>query len=219
MQTRQMKRLTIMAVVLLSLAGTAMAQTYNVTVTNITASQILTPLLFVSHSPAVGLFQVGAPASVELEHVAEAGDTMPLQMLLGASGATAAIQALTDVLPPGESVTVPLTVAAGMDHISVVGMLVPTNDAFVALNGVVAPEESATFRVPAYDAGTEANDENCMHIPGPPFACTGEGFNASREGAEGFVHIHRGIHGMMDLDAAVYDWRNPVAQITIELAP
>ncbi len=216
---KRMKRLIIMAAVLLGLAGTAMAQTYNVTVTNITASQIFTPLLFVSHSHDLQLFQVGQSASVELEHVAEAGDTMPLPMALAATGMTADIQALMDVLPPGASVTVPLMTAEGMDHISVVGMLVPTNDAFVALNSVHVPEASATVRVPAYDSGTEANDENCMHIPGPPFACTGEGFNQSREGAEGFVHIHRGIHGIMDLDASVYDWRNPVAQITIELAP
>ncbi len=219
MRTQQMKRLMIMAVGLLCLAGTATTQTYNVTVTNLTASQIFTPLLFVSHSPAVSLFQVGESASVELEEVAEGGSTMALSDFLGASGMVADIQAATDVLAPGQSVTMPLTTAAGMNDISVVGMLIPTNDAFVALNGVEAPETSATFRVPAYDAGTEANDENCMHIPGPPFACTGEGFNASRDGAENFVHIHRGIHGIMNLDAAVYDWRNPVAQITIELAP
>ncbi len=219
MRMQRMKRLMIMAAGLLCLAGTAMAQTYNVTVTNLSANQIFTPLLLVSHSADVSLFQVGSAASVELEWVAEAGNTMPLHDALVASRTTADIQTLTDVLAPGQSVTVPLATAAGMNHVSVVGMLVPTNDAFVALNGALAPQESATFRVPAYDSGTEANDENCMHIPGPPFACTGEGFNESREGAEGFVHIHRGIHGIMDLDASVYDWRNPVAQITLQLAP
>lgn len=220
MGTQRMKCLMIAAVAVLSLASAAIAQTvYNVTITNITSGQVFTPLAVVSHSPAVGLFQVGQAASVELEHVAEAGDTGPLAAALGASGETADIQALTTPLPPGQSVTVPIMTAAGMDLISVVGMLVPTNDAFVALNGVMALADSATFRVPAYDSGTEANDENCMHIPGPPNVCQGEGFNESREGAEGFVHIHRGIHGIMDLTASVYDWRNPVAQITIELAP
>ncbi len=34
-------------------------------------------------------------------------------------------------------------------------------------------------------------------------------------GDEGYVHIHRGIHGVGDLVAAVHDWRNPVAKITI----
>ncbi len=220
MRTQRMKRLMIMAVAVLSLAGTAMAQTvYNVTITNITAAQVFTPLAVVSHSPAVGLFQIGQAASVELEHVAESGDTAPLATALGASGAALDIQALTDVLPPGQSVTVPLMVTDEMNLISVVGMLVPTNDAFVALNGAPAPATTVRFRVPAYDAGTEANDESCLSIPGPPSVCQGEGFNASRDGAEGFVHIHRGIHGVMDLTASVYDWRNPVAEITVELAP
>ncbi len=216
---RQRMRWLMMTVALLSLAGTTMAQTYNVTVTNITARQVFTPLLFVSHTPDMRLFQVGELASVELEQMAEGGDTMPLQMSLQASGATADIQALTDGLPPGASVTVSLNTAAGMNYISVVGMLVPTNDAFVALNGVAAPATSASFRVPGYDAGTEANDELCAHIPGPPSVCTGEGFNPSQEGAEGYVHIHRGIQVITEDLGPVYDWRNPVAQITIELAP
>jgi hypothetical protein len=29
------------------------------------------------------------------------------------------------------------------------------------------------------------------------------------------VHIHRGTHGIGDLDADRYDWRNPVARITV----
>lgn len=218
MTTPRMKRLIMMAVGLLSLAGTATAQTYNVTVTNLTASQVFTPLLFVSHTHDMHLFQVGEAASVELEQVAEAGDTMPLRTALEATGMTADMQALMEPLPPGQSVTVAVMTTEEMSHISVVGMLVPTNDAFVALNSLHVPETSETLRVPAYDAGTEANDEACATIPGPPTVCMGEGFNASREGAEGFVHIHRGIHGIMDLVASVYDWRNPVAQITVELA-
>ncbi|CAN0274168.1 unnamed protein product, partial [Laminaria digitata] len=30
---------------------------------------------------------------------------------------------------------------------------------------------------------------------------------------EGVVHIQRGFHGVGDLSAANYDWRNPVAEI------
>jgi hypothetical protein len=113
-------------------------------------------------------------------------------------------------------VTVQIATNEEASHISVIGMLVPTNDGFMALNSAHAPETSETIRVPAYDAGTETNDELCATIPGPPGICEGEGFNPSREGAEGFIHIHRGMHGSPDLDAATYDWRNPVAQITIQ---
>lgn len=68
---------------------------------------------------------------------------------------------------------------------------------------------------PAYDAGTEADDELCAHIPGPPTVCGGEGFNPSQEGDVNFLHIHAGIHGVGDLSAATFDWRNPVAKIVI----
>jgi hypothetical protein len=36
------------------------------------------------------------------------------------------------------------------------------------------------------------------------------------EGAEEYVHIHSGIHGIGDLDPAEFDWRNPVATIRIQ---
>jgi len=101
-------------------------------------------------------------------------------------------------------------------------MLIPTNDGFFALNGEAGPQgthKSVTYYSPAYDAGGEANDELCANIPGPPNVCTGEGFNPSREGDVNFVHIHPGIHGIGDLSAAKYDWRNPVAQIVITRVP
>ena len=47
------------------------------------------------------------------------------------------------------------------DRLSIVAMLLPTNDAFAGLNAVEIPTTPGTysFDVPAYDAGTEANDE------------------------------------------------------------
>jgi len=33
---------------------------------------------------------------------------------------------------------------------------------------------------------------------------------------EGFVHVHSGIQGIADLDAARYDWRNPIAKISVK---
>jgi len=94
-------------------------------------------------------------------------------------------------------------------------MLVPTNDAFMAVNGIPLPKGKRTQRVTAlgYDAGTETNDESCLSIPGGG-GCAGEGYNA--EGGEGFVHIHSGIHGIGDLEAADYDWANPIAHIMIK---
>jgi hypothetical protein len=36
-------------------------------------------------------------------------------------------------------------------------------------------------------------------------------------GGEGFVHVHRGIHGVGDLKPIGRDWRNPVATVSIRL--
>ncbi|HJZ70259.1 MAG TPA: spondin domain-containing protein [Vicinamibacterales bacterium] len=187
-----------------------------VTITNLTQSQVFTPIVAASHKSSVKLFELGQPASEPLEILAEAGDTGPLKTTLEQSGAVLDIADSGAPLPQGASVTLSLATRGGFRFVSVAAMLVPTNDAFFALNGIEGPRghDVLTRYSPAYDAGTEANDELCAHIPGPPFACTGEGFNPARP-ADNFVHIHPGIHGIGNLAAATYDWRNPVARIVI----
>jgi hypothetical protein len=194
---------------------------YEVTITNLTSGQIFTPILVASHKAGVNLFMGGQPASVELEQLAEGGDTSPLAQLLAGMPEVLDTTDSGAVLPPGQSVTLTVETQGQFDHVSVAAMLVPTNDGFFAVNGVEGPNGNKTFTLfsPAYDAGTEMNDETCTSIPGPPTVCTGEGFNVSRVGAEGFVHVHRGIHSIGDLNDAVYDWRNPVARISIRRIP
>jgi hypothetical protein len=102
-------------------------------------------------------------------------------------------------------------------------MLIPTNDTFFALDSFVLPIVGAKTRsVPAYDAGTEANDQRCATIPGP--RCGGEGHSpVPDDGDEGHVHIGNGFHelgtddgqGGEVLTPFAYDWRNPVARITV----
>lgn len=188
---------------------------YEITVTNITQGEIFTPIMAVTHTHGVKLFEIGEPASNELEQMAEGGDTGPLINKLVATGETLDVATTSDVLFPGASVTLNVRTDRKHAHVSVASMLVPTNDAFFAVNGIHGPrgKSSKTVFSPAYDAGTENNDESCAHIPGPPFACTGEGYNPA--GGEGYVYIHPGIHGQGDLSAASYDWRNPVAKIQI----
>ncbi len=187
---------------------------YKVTVTNISKGEIFTPILVGSHARGVKLFELGAPASAELEMLAEGGDTQPLSELLRAAGALDVATA-GDVLPPGQSVTLEVAINDRNRHVSVAAMLVPTNDSFFAVNGVAGPKGRSTLTLvsPAYDAGGEDNDELCANIPGPPFICVGEGYNPAS--GEGYVYIHPGIQGVGDLVPAAHDWRNPVARITI----
>ena len=207
---------TLLSLTLLSTA--ASAQHFKVTVTNITSGVTFTPIMVASHKAGVKLFTLGTPASVELEQVAEAGDLLALEASLRSNQKVLEVVDSGAPLPPGKSVTLTVEARGPYDHVSVASMLVPTNDAFFAVNGADGPDffkHTVVYFSPAYDAGTEANDELCANIPGPPNVCTGEGFNTSRAGDGNFVHIHSGIHGIGDLSAATYDWRNPVARIEI----
>lgn len=189
--------------------------TYHVTITNLTNAISFTPILVSSQRRAVEIFELGAPASDEMTAIAEGGDTSGLTAVLEADPHVVDVQNSGGLLLPGNSVTVIVSAARGARHISLASMMLPTNDGFIALDSVKAPKRgSRTYYSPGYDGGTEPNDEWCMHIPGP--TCGGAGPSPGENPEdEGYVHIHRGIHGVGDLNASVYDWRNPVAKITI----
>ncbi|MEE8387001.1 MAG: spondin domain-containing protein, partial [Acidiferrobacterales bacterium] len=167
-----------------------------------------------THRRGPSLFEVGQVASEELLTVAESGNTAPLTDALLATGKVADIKTTAGLLSPGQTVTVVVNGGKGIKHISIAAMLLPTNDAFFSLNAVRLPGSSKTssYYSPAYDAGSETNDELCINIPGPH--CGGIGLSPDDSG-EGYVHIHAGIHGIGSLDASTYDWRNPVAKIRI----
>jgi hypothetical protein len=193
------------------------ARHFEVTVTNLSPGISFTPLLIATHSGKVAMFQPGQPASEALGVMAEGGDTGPLQMVLRDSGQVLDAVSTSGLLAPGASVTVRVKGNSRFDRLSIAGMLLPTNDGFVGLNSAELPWDRATVTLTlgGYDAGTELNDERCANIPGP--LCMGAG--GSPGTAEGFVHVHNGIHGIADLSAAKYDWRNPVAQVTIRRVP
>lgn len=198
-----------------AMAGGGLA--YEVTVTNATYGQRLTPLLLVTHEPSVRLFDLGAPASPGLATLAEEGNVGPLREVLDAEprvNATAAGAGLTDA---GATTTFTIVGLPNRHRLSLAAMLIPTNDAFVALDSVELPYVgSVTYVAHAYDAGSEINNELCASIPGPGFPeCGGPGGGGKAGNGEGFVHVHRGIHGVGDLHPADRAWSNPVAVVRI----
>ena len=207
----------IKSVVCLGLAlasAVACADNFDVTITNITRGQTFTPFLVATHKPSISLFTLGMPASPQLATLAEGGNTTPLKELLLATSGVRDVQTGSGLLAPGQSITIRVATAGNSNRISLAAMLIPTNDGFVSLNGVNGPrsDQTVVYAAPAYDAGSEANDELCAHIPGP--VCGGEGVSPNGTG-EGFVHIHAGIHGIGDLVPSDRDWRNPVATVSI----
>jgi hypothetical protein len=191
------------------------AKTFEVTITNITKDQNFTPLLLATHTGAVSLFTPGQAASLELEMQAEGGNPMPLKDLLDSNPGvlnTAVAEVDGVLLMPGQSVTVEIQGNGKFNRLSITSMLIPTNDTIVGLRSMKLPSRSAMAAVPAFDAGTEINDEDCDNIPGPD--CGGEGFNMA--GGEGYVYISNGISGDGDLASYAYDWRNPVARVVVK---
>lgn len=195
--------------------------TFEVTAVNLTVGQPLSPIALIIHDDSARLFTVGEPASPGLEVLAEAGENGDLldeiEGLAESSGDA----------PVGPGASATLTAEIEGDDttgalLSVMTMLVNTNDAVTGLNGIdvsaMAVGDSVTFSTIAYDAGTEANSEAPGTIPGP--ADSGEGFNAARDDIDDQVTMHGGVVTSDDgLAGSVLNeshrFDNPVARFTV----
>ncbi len=220
-------RLTLLVTLLLSstIALASGQRRYEVSITNITKGQSFTPQLVAMHTRSVHLFTLGQPASSSLEQLAESGDTAPLTAdLSDLSDKVGEVATIPGLLTPGQTATVEISGRRRHRFLSLAAMLIPTNDTFVALNRMRLPHRgSVSYTALAYDSGTEENNQNCANIPGP--RCLGEGHSPGpNDTDEGFVYVSNGFHDLGKLDAEgneilgplEYDWRNPVALITIK---
>ena len=214
MQKGSLKKLTLLAssALAFSLASVAQADTYELTVTNLTRGESFTPRIAFVHTGG-NAFTVGQPAIEQLAIIAESGNVAPMMTLLEtAPEVVTNIVVMDGLLAPGATETITVEGNPG-DKVSLLNMLIPSNDAFLAVDAVELPTMgSVTVDALVYDAGSEPNDELCANIPGP--TCGGEGDSPNVDG-EGYIHIHAGIHGIGDLMASDYDWRNPGARIVI----
>lgn len=192
----------------------AAEKSYVITITNITKNILLTPFIASTHESSVDFFTVGEPASSEIAAIAEGGDIAPLMDVLLATEGVADIQATTDLLAAGSSVTFEINGNARARFLSLASMLLPTNDSFVGVDALQLPRHgTVTYFANAYDAGSEPNTELCVDIPGP--TCGGEGLSEFVDG-EGYIYPSPGIHGEADLSTAEFTWQGPVAKIVIE---
>ena len=213
---KNMFRILMASTIIITSNVYASDRSYEVSITNLTRGQTFTPILIATHKRGPSLYTLGAPASSELATIAESGNPGPLTALLEGTGKTSEVKNSGDLLEPGETVTMTIN-GKNAKYFSMAAMLIPTNDAFVALNGIRLPKRSASHVAIAYDAGSEPNDELCENIPGP--VCGGDG-PSPEAGGEGYVHVHAGIHSAGDdvtvLNASKRDWRNPVALVKIK---
>lgn len=234
-----MKKYIAISGLLLGLASplTHAAQ-FTVTVENLTHGIYFTPLLVAAHDSNTYLFKSGEKASTALQKMAEGGALDDLVSDLNSKNAHISTNPANGLLAPSASATTPTidTGTSNNNYLSVVGMMLPTNDGFIGLNSYKIPSAAGTYTVNinAYDAGTEGNNEiingggapGVLGIPadpGRPLLVTPSGAtNNITEDNNKNVHIHRGSlgdtntsGGSSDLDSTVHRWLNPVARVTI----
>lgn len=209
------------------------AATYEISVENAAgALQPLTPSVIALHTRAAEIFRVGHPASSEVERVAESGNLDPLLSALEGDGrvfdVAVAFGAGGPILP-GETASVTLDGPPGRGlRLSLISMLVCTNDGFTGLSSVSLPSrvgESRTFMVDAYDAGTEQNTEADTDLVPPCVMATtgsagGTGADQPSVAESDVIRHHPGIDADTDgndiLVPDTHQWGSPVAVIEIE---
>ncbi|MEX0816926.1 MAG: spondin domain-containing protein [Gaiellales bacterium] len=230
-----MKHFFLLALVAIAtaglLTGSAMADDdddqggtkhWQVTIENLTppgpgapGSQPLSPPLFVVHSGKADVWSVGDIASHPVAAIAEDANNGPAESgLAQLRGVREVFTGAGGPIPSGASRTFVVETHGQFDRLSVVTMLVNTNDAFTGLDSLRLRGHRIVRSGMAYDAGSERNNELAAFIPGP---CCGNLFERDPEGE--LIRSHPGITGVGDLDPAVYGWEEPVAKITIERVP
>ena len=190
-----------------------------VSITNLTRGQILSPVFVARHDSNAGpLYSLGEKASDSLAKMAEDADASGLLDEWDPTDnhniAEAKVVSLNSgPKKPGETVTMNFDIDDGKSMMSFASMLVSTNDAFIGASGFDLSKSRTVF-LNAYDSGSEANSEHCAYIPGPPCG----NFVHDPAEAEGFVHVHAGVHGDKNpgLDPAEHDWHNPTARMTVQ---
>jgi Spondin_N len=225
-----MKRFLLLALAAIAttslLTGSALAddpedggkKRWRVTIENLTpagpgapGSQPLSPPLFVVHSGKADVWSVGAIASHPVAAIAEDANNGPAESALGRlRGVRDVFTGAGGPIPSGASQSYMIETRGKFNRLSIVTMLVNTNDAFTGLDSLRLRGDRLVRHRMAYDAGSELNNELAAFIPGP---CCGNLFVRDPEGK--LIRRHAGIIGVGDLDPDLYDWNDPVAKITI----
>jgi hypothetical protein len=242
------KRLAVslLALLLALVTGAALPATarssrpsaFKVTITNLAEGQPLTPPVVALHRSSVDVFTVGQPASFEVQEIAENGNNAPLLALLGSSPGVAdfAEGATGPLVPPGtpgdatfdQSVEFELTPAPRARFLSVVSMLICTNDGFSGVDSLPLPGSAGqvvTHFANGYEAGTEANTEDFRDIVPPCqdlMGVTGGPGTAQTDPAlaqNSVIQHHPGITGRRDLIPEIHGWTDPVMRIRVEALP
>lgn len=210
-----------------------MAAELEISITNLTHGNHFTPILITAHDNTSHQFQSGEMATAALQKMAEGGSIADLMAAATGNNYPIVANPAEGLLAAGGKVDSIMLDTTTMTHLSIVAMVLPTNDAFIGLDAWEIPTTPGTYtiNVNAYDAGTEANDEiiNGGGMSGTPGIPVAPGMNGGENGTgvsdtsgNDKVHIHPGVlgdtdiaGGMSDLDSRIHRWLNPVARVVV----
>ena len=224
--------LAVVSIVGIPESSAAKTQMYEVTITNLTSGQPITPPLLVTHSADAGFFTVGEMASNGIQQLSENGNSEPLvKILQDKTGVLDIVQGTAPLVPandPGNtdlsySETFVVSAEGDMRYLSFASMLVCTNDGFAGIDSVKLPYyKQKTVYAIAYDARTEMNTENFADMVPPCQEAIGISSDEDGTGASnpdlaesGVIIPHVGIIGGEDLLEKGHAWSNPAVKIDI----
>lgn len=159
----------------LSLSAAAHALDVTVTFENLAPANgtWVTPLWIGFHDGTFDTFDLGSPASAELERLAEDGNTGPISAAFTGPVDGTIASAAPPPLSPGETASMTFTIdTANPDqrYFSFLSMVIPSNDAFIGNSDPMAipiadgegnfiGADLIILGSQVYDAGAEVNDE------------------------------------------------------------
>ena len=220
----------LVATFLLTTASTSsyenQERNYRVYFINFTTGQPFTPPVVATHDRDVQLFDRGEAASYEVKEIAENGNLGPMVDCLTDNSDISDFEVVVagdpPPLMPGAVVATDITANSRHDVLSMVSMLICTNDGFGGVDSVRVPNRIKFRPIRAYDAGTEINTEDFADLVPPCPALTGvettdEGTGMSNPdlAENGVVKRHQGIWGIADLIPSLHDWQGPVGLMII----
>ncbi|MGJ8682833.1 spondin domain-containing protein [Paraglaciecola sp.] len=210
----------------------AVAADVTIEIQNLTQGLYFTPIATVAHTSDTSLFEVGEMASPEIQEMAEGGSLAGLTTIATSINADVLAEPTAGPLGPTAKVSGSFMTADTNTVLSIVAMILPSNDGFIGLDNWTIPTEAGTYTVylNAYDAGTEANDEivgggapGVPGMPAPPFLTLGTGgTGVTATETNNLIHIHPGnigddsaTEGKSDVTNTIHRWLNPVAKVTV----
>ena len=216
MANRKLLLATLVVMATLAVAAPVQAgagrRVVTIRLTNLTSAQVFSPPLF-AIGPNPDVFTLGEEASLGVKAIAEQGDNSILASDLAGEPGVREVVAMSEPVLPGDSVRLKVRLQPG-DHLSVLTMLVQTNDGFTGISRLALDSFGrGSIGLVSFDAGSEVNNELAEYVPGPPFG------GQLRAPEHGVITYHDGIEGVGDLDPATYDWTDPVSRLTIQQVP